>query len=150
MSYTPDQLTELTLRFTRLLEAAPCLGPIHDESAYQSALDTIEALLQSAGDAPGDPRHLLAELILRQTEAYEYRTHPVLSQWDQQDGTVALLKTLMLQHNLNQSDLREIGSQGLISEVLNGKRSLNLKQVKKLAERFGLEPEMFIDAGERH
>ena len=150
MSHTPDQLSELTLRFTHLLEAAPCLGPIHNESAYQSALDTIEALLQSAGDAPEDPRHLLVELILRQTEAYEYRTHPVLSQWDQQDGTVALLKTLMLQHNLNQSDLREIGSQGLVSEVLNGKRSLNLKQEKKLAERFGLEPEMFIDAGERH
>ncbi len=150
MSYTPDQLTELTQRFTRLLEAAPCLGPIHDESAYQSALDTIEALLQSAGDAPEDPRHLLAELILRQTEAYEYRTHPVLSQWDQQDGTIALLKTLMRQHNLNQSDLPEIGSQGVVSEVLNGKRSLNLKQVKKLAERFGLEPEIFIDAGERH
>lgn len=150
MSYTPDQLSELTQRFTHLLEAAPCLGPIHDESAYQSALDTIEALLQSAGDAPEDPRHLLAELILRQTEAYEYRTHPVLSQWDQQDGTIALLKTLMRQHNLNQSDLPEIGSQGVVSEVLNGKRSLNLKQVKKLAERFGLEPEMFIDAGERY
>ena len=150
MSHTPDQLSELTQRFTHLLEVAPCLGPIHDESVYQSALDTIEALLQSAGDASEDPRHLLVELILRQTEAYEYRTHPVLSQWDQQDGTVALLKTLMLQHNLNQSDLPEIGSQGVVSEVLNGKRSLNLKQVKKLAERFGLEPEMFIDAGERH
>ena len=150
MSYTPDQLSELTQRFTHLLEAAPCLGPIHDESAYQSALDTIEALLQIAGDAPEDPRHLLAELILRQTEAYEYRTHPVLSLWDRQDGTVALLKTLMRQYNLNQSDLPEIGSQGVVSEVLNGKRSLNLKQVKKLAERFGLEPEMFIDAGERH
>ena len=150
MSHTPDLLSELTQRFTHLLEVAPCLGPIHDESAYQSALDTIEALLQSAGDAPEDPRHLLAELILRQTEAYEYRTHPVLSQWDQQDGTIALLKTLMRQHNLNQSDLPEIGSQGVVSEVLNGKRSLNLKQVIKLAERFGLEPEMFIDAGERH
>ena len=56
----------------------------------------------------------------------------------------------MRQHNLNQSDLPEIGSQGVVSEVLNGKRSLNLKQVKKLAERFGLEPEIFIDAGERH
>ena len=146
----PEQLTELTRRFTNLLEVAPCLAPIYDESAYQAALDTIEALLQSVGDDPEDPRHLLVEMILHQTEAYEYRTHPILSQWDQHEGTIALLKTLMRQHHLKQSELPEIGSQGVVSEVLSGKRSLNLVQVQKLAERFGLEPGLFMSVGERH
>ena len=142
--HSPKQLTELTRRFTNLLEIVPCLAPIHNESAYQVALETIEALLQVAGDSPESPQHLLAEMIIRQTEAYEYRTHPILSQWDQQDGVIALLKTLMRQHSLSQSELPEIGSQGVVSEVLNGKRFLNLSQVQKLAERFELEPGLFL------
>ncbi|HSW94365.1 MAG TPA: helix-turn-helix domain-containing protein [Gammaproteobacteria bacterium] len=59
-------------------------------------------------------------------------------------GTSAL-KFLMEQHHLRQSDLPEIGSQGVISEILNGKRQLNLKQIKMLARRFHVSPQTFID-----
>ena len=45
---------------------------------------------------------------------------------------------------MSQSELPEIGSQGVVSEVLNGKRFLNLSQVQKLAERFELEPGLFL------
>ena len=38
------------------------------------------------------------------------------------------LKFLMKAHHLTQSDLSEIGSQGVISEILRGKRPLNLRQ----------------------
>lgn len=55
------------------------------------------------------------------------------------------LKFLMEQHGLNQSDLPEIGSQGVISEILNGKWKLNLKQIKNLAKRFHVSAEAFID-----
>ncbi len=59
---------------------------------------------------------------------------------------VAALRFLMDEHGLSQSDFKqEIGSQGVVSEILNGHRKLNLKQVKKLAERFQLSPETFID-----
>ncbi|MFX6250459.1 helix-turn-helix domain-containing protein [Acinetobacter baumannii] len=50
----------------------------------------------------------------------------------------------MEQHQLTQSDLPEIGSQGVVSEILRGKRDLNLRQVKALAERFGVGPAVFI------
>ena len=43
---------------------------------------------------------------------------------------------LMESHNLKQSDLPEIGSQGVVSEILNGKRKLNLRQIKELSNRF--------------
>ena len=39
----------------------------------------------------------------------------------------------------------EIGSQGVVSEILNGKRQLNLSHIKKLALRFGVKPATFID-----
>ena len=55
-----------------------------------------------------------------------------------------MLKYLMREHNIRQSDLPEIGSQGVVSEVLTGKRDLNVGQVKRLAKRFGVSPEVFI------
>ena len=51
----------------------------------------------------------------------------------------------MQEHDLKQKDLKEIGSQGIVSEVLNGKRKLNTTQIKKLANRFGVSSAVFID-----
>lgn len=55
------------------------------------------------------------------------------------------LKFLMDTHHLSQSDLLEIASQGVLSEILHGKRSLNLRQIKLLSKRFGVAPATFID-----
>lgn len=55
------------------------------------------------------------------------------------------LKYLMEAHSLNQSDFREIGSQGVVSEILHGKRELNLRHVKLLANRFHVDPATFIN-----
>lgn len=56
----------------------------------------------------------------------------------------AVLKHLMREHDIRQSGLPEIGSQGVVSEVLTGKRDLNVRQIKWLAKRFGVSPEVFI------
>jgi len=58
---------------------------------------------------------------------------------------VDILKMLMENHGLKQQDLTEIGSQGVVSEILSRKRPLNLRQVKALAERFGCSKAIFID-----
>lgn len=52
---------------------------------------------------------------------------------------------LMEMHQLSQSDLAEVGSQGVISEILHGKRTLNIRQIKLLAKRFHVDPATFID-----
>jgi HTH-type transcriptional regulator/antitoxin HigA len=57
----------------------------------------------------------------------------------------AALKFLMKAHHLSQSDLPEIASQGVLSEILRGKRTLNLRQTKLLAKRFGVAPATFIN-----
>ena len=51
---------------------------------------------------------------------------------------------LMEEHHLTQNDLREIGTQGVVSEILNGKRKLNLRQIRLLSQRFHVSPEVFI------
>ena len=54
------------------------------------------------------------------------------------------LKFLLEEHELNQSDLREIGSQGVVSEILSGKRKLNLRQIVALSKRFSVSLSVFI------
>jgi len=57
---------------------------------------------------------------------------------------VQALKFLMEQHGLKQGDLHEIGSQGVVSEILAGKRDLNIRQIRALSERFGVSPATFV------
>jgi len=57
---------------------------------------------------------------------------------------IQALRFLMEQHGLKQSDLAEIGSQGVVSEILAGKRELNVGQVRALGERFGVSSATFL------
>ena len=54
------------------------------------------------------------------------------------------LNALLDEHGLKQSDLSEIGSQGIVSEILSGKRQLNVRQIKMLSKRFKVSPAVFI------
>ena len=54
------------------------------------------------------------------------------------------LKYLMKEHGIKQSDLKDIGSQGVVSEILRGKRELNIRQIKTLANKFSISPTVFI------
>lgn len=57
---------------------------------------------------------------------------------------VQALKFLLEQHGLKQGDLSEIGSQGVVSEILTGKRELNIRKVRALSERFGVSAATFV------
>ncbi len=50
----------------------------------------------------------------------------------------------MAQHDLGQADLKEVGSQGVVSEILGGKREIDARQAKALAGRFGVSPASFL------
>jgi HTH-type transcriptional regulator/antitoxin HigA len=50
----------------------------------------------------------------------------------------------MEEHGFTQSDLPEIGSQGIVPEILRGKRELNVRQIRGLARRFGVSPAIFF------
>ena len=51
-------------------------------------------------------------------------------------AAVDMLRHLMETHGLKQGDLPEIGSQGVVSEVIRGHRDLNLRQIRALASAF--------------
>jgi HTH-type transcriptional regulator/antitoxin HigA len=55
-----------------------------------------------------------------------------------------MLRYFMEERGLKQSDLLEVGSQGVVSEVLSGKRQLNVRQIRALAKRFHVSPAVFM------
>lgn len=55
------------------------------------------------------------------------------------------LRELMKIRNVKQRDLKSVAPQSVISEILNGKREINLKQAKGLAEYFKLPVGNFIE-----
>ena len=60
-----------------------------------------------------------------------------------------ILRHLMEENEMNTTDLGYIlGSRGLASEVLNGKRSLSKRLIARVSARFGIEPALFLDSSE--
>ncbi|WP_224742613.1 helix-turn-helix domain-containing protein [Stutzerimonas kunmingensis] len=115
------------------------IAPIRDESHYERMTVMLEALLDEAASDEQHPAMGLVDIIGDLIEDYETEHHLV------PEGTgVQALKFLMEQHGLKQGDLSEIGSQGVISEIIAGKREMNIRQIRKLSERFGVSPATFI------
>lgn len=115
------------------------IAPIRDEAHYQRMTAMLEALLDEAAGNETHPAMGLVDIVGDLIEDYEAEHHPL------PDVTgVQALKFLMAQHSLRQSDLHEIGSQGVVSEILTGKRELNIRQIRALGERFGVSPATFV------
>lgn len=119
--------------------AATDIGPIRDEAHYAQMTQVLEALLDEAQGDENHPAMGLVDIVGDLIEDYETVHHPL------PDVTgVQALKFLMQQHGLKQSDLPEVGSQGVVSEILAGKRELNIRQVRALSERFRVSPATFV------
>ena len=57
---------------------------------------------------------------------------------------IEALEYLMEEHGLTRKDLSEIGSRGVLSEIFNGKRQLNKRQIIALSKRFKCNPFTFM------
>ena len=99
----------------------------------------LDAILDEIGEDEKHPMAELADAISIFIDKHETEHVPIPPA-----KPSAALKFLMREHGLRQSDLPEIGSQGVVSEILAGKRELNARQIKQLAKRFGLSPAVFI------
>ena len=115
------------------------IAPIRDEAHYRQMAAMLEALIEEAGTNENHPAMELVDIVGDLLQDYEAEQHPL------PDTTgVQALKFLMEQHGLDHGDLREIGSQGEVSEILSGKRELTMRQVRALSERFGVSPATFV------
>lgn len=107
---------------------------------YNKLAKILDNLLDIVGDDESHDLIGLVDVISHMIAMYDERQSQI-----QHVAGVEALKFLMEQHHLNQSDLPEIGSQGVVSEILQGKRKLNINQIKKLAKKFRVSANTFID-----
>lgn len=131
------QLKRLAAHFTAIERDVP-LRPIRSQDDYDAAVEAMNRLLD-AGAA--NERHPLANLVATLGELigdYDDQHFP-----NPEVSGVEMLKFLMEQHGLKQGDLPEIGTQGVVSEIISGKRELNLRHVRKLKARFGVSADAF-------
>jgi HTH-type transcriptional regulator / antitoxin HigA len=112
---------------------------IRNEHEYDLAVARLNGLLDEVGTDEQHPLYTLLDTLGTLIHVYEEEHHPI-----PESSGVDVLRFLMEEHGLTQSDLPEIGSQGVVSEVLRGKRELNIRQIRALATRFQVSPAVFI------
>jgi HTH-type transcriptional regulator / antitoxin HigA len=85
----------------------------------------------------------LYDLAVMLVKDYESKICP-MDDWRTHSPT-EMLQYLLETSGKKQSDLvGVIGSSGIVSEVVNGKRSISKSQAKKLGELFSVSPSLFI------
>ena len=111
----------------------------HNEKDYKKLVNLLDSLIDEVGNNELHPLASLMETLGAFIEAYEAQNIP-----DQDGNPIDTLRALMEEHGIKQSDLSEIGSQGVVSEILSGRRQLNVRQIKLLSERFNVSPAVFV------
>ncbi len=119
---------------------APLLTPATNEDEYHALVESLDAILDAGGADENHQMAGLASMVGELVAAWETKHYPMPSEM----SATETLRFLIEQHDLRQSDLPEIGNQAKVSEVLSGKRKVNARQAKALANRFGVEVGMFL------
>lgn len=136
---------------SELLGVAPLLSGTFNDDTYERAVALYESLLAAVPEH-GDIASLAPDaqaLVWFEEQLGRALADYAETRWPEEEpigGTPAvLLRTLMDQNDLTQSDLPEVGSQGVVSEILNGKRQINIRQIRALSQRFGIPQRFFLD-----
>ena len=112
---------------------------IRNEREYDLAVERLNSLLDEVGTNEQHPLYTLLDTLGIVLHAYEEQHQPIL-----ECSGADVLRFLIEEHGLAQSELPEVGSQGVVSEILHGKRELNLRQIRALAKRFHVSPAVFV------
>ena len=110
-----------------------------NEKEYAKLLSFADELMDWTYHHKDEHATSLLNLIASHIEAYENQRYPA-----RKVSSVEMLKFLMNEHGLGQGDLPEVGSQSLVSKILNGERQLTLEHIRSLSERFGISPAVFF------
>jgi len=128
-------------RFEDLVRLMPPQA-IVDDAHYENTVEMIDTLM-ACGRLTRD-QELYLETLVQLVQAYEARRHAIKTA-DLSGRRV--LKHLLAASALNASDLARLlgvhASMG--SKILKGERSLTVEHLRKLADRFKVSPEVFMD-----
>jgi HTH-type transcriptional regulator / antitoxin HigA len=115
------------------------LRPLRTADDYAAAVEAMNRLLDEGGAGENSPLADLAATLGTLIAEYDSSRYA----FGGATG-IEVLRFLMEQHQLRQSDLPEVGSQGVVSEILSGKRELTVRHMRDLGLRFGVPPSVFL------
>jgi HTH-type transcriptional regulator / antitoxin HigA len=114
------------------------IKPIRTEEDYETALEEVERLWGAEPETPDGDRF---EVLFTLVEAYEEQHYEIPP-----PDPVEAIKYAMESRGLDRSDLEAyIGGSGRVSEVLNRKRPLTLRMIRKLHAGLGIPAEVLIN-----
>ncbi|MGB6017553.1 MAG: transcriptional regulator [Nodosilinea sp.] len=115
---------------------------IQSEAAYTEALSALETLLAKGEDLSAE-ESAIATLLATLIEDYEEQQ---IDQMNLDEVTPHdVLRHLMEVRDLRQADLVPlVGSKGVVSEIVNGKRAISKAQAKVFGSFFHVSPALFI------
>ncbi|MCA9291219.1 MAG: helix-turn-helix domain-containing protein [Phycisphaerales bacterium] len=128
-------------RFEDLVAQMPPRA-IVDDAQLENTIEMIDALMASGTLTKGQAIYM--ETLVQLVQVYESTHHEI----DIADLTgLDSLKHLMGENDMNASDLARLlgvhASMG--SKILKGDRALTVDHLRKLAVRFRVSPQLFID-----
>ena len=132
------EIDKIAKRYKALCELVP-LKPITKKLEYETAVEHLKQLLDAGGANQAHPLAGLVEALGELIQAYEKRQAPM-----QEAEPREVLRFLMAEHGLRQTDLAGIVSQGTISDILSGRREISKALAKKLAARFHVSAAVFV------
>ena len=101
---------------------APLLEPPRNHKSFDQQVKQLDQLLSIIGSNEKHPLIGLADVLSQRIAEYEATHFP-----HEPSTGVDALKYLIEVQGLKQKDLSHLVSQGVLSEILNGKRQLNLR-----------------------
>ena len=121
-----------------LLEERPHV--IRTAADNARALTRIDELMRQNELSPAEVEILdLLTLLVERFEEQRYAMKPATP--------VEIVREHMAANGVSQSEVAELlGSKGLASEMLSGKRAISKSQARKLSERFHVPAAVFLEA----
>ena len=115
-----------------------CMEPVTDDHDLQERMAIIDELYSCAEDID----HVaikFADLVTDRVYEYEKKNRNVPNV-----SPSEALSYCIKERGLRQADLKSVASQSIISELINGKRVMNIDQVKGFAAFFDVPVETFM------
>lgn len=131
LTFDPNKYQQLLVKYQPKI--------IKTEAENEEALIVIEQLMHKKDRSPEENE--LYQLLIILVEKFEQEYYHS----GEESNPQSLLLFLMEQKGMKQSDLvGVIGSKGVVSEIVNGKRSISKNQAKALAELFKVDFSLFL------
>lgn len=115
------------------------LRPIKNEQQYEGALERVYLLMQKdiKPDSKESDELEVLSILIKEYENEHYQVAP--------PNPLEAIKFRLDQMNMTEKELSEIlGYRSRKSEILSGKRKLNLAMIRKLTEKLHIPAEVLI------